>query len=552
MKKEKRNSKSTLEYFSSLYEAAASAYSDELSRFEKNRRQYLGDDLIDGSSEKALIVRNITYEMIESELDEQIPLPRADAVCYSEQRDLLARTIERLCTAVRKTLPFEEMNDRDERNTYIYGGSIWYVEWDERYRDEAAGGIRIRVLEPEDFIPQPGIPEIEDMEYCFLKFTTTKNELMVKYGVPIERLSLAEIEYEYGKDPLSDTVKLITAFYRGEDGNIGKFVFSGDLTLADLPAYYKRRQLSVGKSEEDGYTEADGERIRIGEETVSVPYYTPRRFPIVIRKNISSDSDSLLGASDCEAIRPQQQAINKLESRILQKLLRAGITPVMPEGTSVSLNNSVFGQIIRMRPGESLDSFGKIDTTPDVSQDIAEADRLYEQAKKILGISDAIQGFDGERSESGYAKELKIARASARLEPKKRMKYLAYSELYRLIFEHYLAFADGDRELRYKDASGRVHNEIFNRTRFVESGEGGYRYCDAYIFTLDENSGATHTKERLWQINLENLSSGTLGDINDPRTLLHYWQSQEMARYPFARENVEYFKDLIEKGSRNV
>ena len=27
------------------------------------------------------------------------------------------------------------MNDRDERYTYIYGGSVWYVEWD------AEGGV---------------------------------------------------------------------------------------------------------------------------------------------------------------------------------------------------------------------------------------------------------------------------------------------------------------------------------------------------------------------------------------------------------------------------
>jgi len=30
-------------------------------------------------------------------------------------------------------------------------------------------------------------------------------------------------------------------------------------------------------------------------------------------------------------------------------------------------------------------------------------------------------------------------------------------------------------------------------------------------------------------------------------TLLRYWQSQERAHYPYARENVEYFKLLFEE-----
>ena len=56
-------------------------------------------------------------------------------------------------------------------------------------------------------------------------------------------------------------------------------------------------------------------------EPTKLPFYRPKRLPIVIRKNTSQE-DSLLGQSDCEFIRPQQQAINKIESRILMKLLR--------------------------------------------------------------------------------------------------------------------------------------------------------------------------------------------------------------------------------------
>ena len=203
-----------------------------------------------------------------------------------------------------------------------------------------------------------------------------------------------------------------------------------------------------------------------------------------------------------------------------------------------------------MRPGESLDQYGKLDTTPDISQDIMEADRLYDMAKRVLGISDALQGSDDPQAESGYARQLKISQAATRLETKRRMKYLAYSEIYRLVFEHYLAFADEPRPLSYKDALGRIHTPSFDKRSFIELSPSGYHYCDAYLFSVDLNSGNEYTREALWERNLSNLQSGTLGDKTDPVTLLRYWQSQERAHYPYARENVEYFKAIIEQKNK--
>ena len=54
----------------------------------------------------------------------------------------------------------------------------------------------------------------------------------------------------------------------------------------------------------------------------------------------------------------------------------------------------------------------------------------------------------------------------------------------------------------------------------------------------------------MWEKNLKNLQAGTLGDPADPATLLRYWQNQERAHYPFARENVTYFFDMIKRKER--
>ena len=588
MKIENSNKEMRLEFFKELYETSLSASSELFASLERCMEQYRGSSAIDGSDEAALTVRNITYEIVESQISSDIPMPKADAASYSEARNRNAHAIERLLRSVRDKLPFEEMNDIDERYTYIYGGSIWYAEWDNSVEHLGeVGAVKVHCISPRDFIPQPSIYSIEDMEYCFLRFSTTKGELMRKYGVKESELPLAECDYEYSTAASEgDTVSLIICFYRDEAGEVGRYIFSGDLVLSDLPRYYMRKaDVCSVCGEPFGECECSGEAVlgEIHREVLSsdielptgvripawspaisplgdirmkrteIPYYVPKHFPIVIRKNTSGER-SLLGQSDCDYIRPEQQAINKLESRIMQKLIRAGITPIVPEDASITLNNSVFGQVIKMKPGESVAQYGKVDTTPDISQDIAEAERLYDHAKRIIGISDAYQGIDAASNESGVARQLRISQASGRLESKKKMKHTAYAALDRIIFSLYLAFADEPRQLAYKDAYGRTHAAEFNRYDFIEYDmrRGEYYYDDDYLFTVDLNGGAEYQREALWERNLENLKAGTLGDPESPITLLRYWQSQERAHYPYARENVEYFLDEVERLERGI
>ncbi|MBR2650221.1 MAG: hypothetical protein IKD45_01020 [Clostridia bacterium] len=561
MKITKKGVQERLDFFRTLYENAKHSYADKLEAFDRNMKQYKGSDEIDGG-ERAIAVRNITYEIIESQISSDIPQPKADPEYYSEERGRLAEAIEALCRSLRDKLPFEELNDLDERYTYIYGGSIWFAEWDNTESFGGIhGGVKVHCLSPRNFIPEPGVYNIEDMEYCFLSFTATRAEISRKYGIHGE--ALLRLDSDMGNIDSSDdgdTATVTVTFYKNEEGEVSQFIFSGDVTLLDIEGYYKRKLTlcrSCGLTADECRCErprtysvnVDTERVGTDKVIGDVPYYTPRRFPIVVRKNTSAET-CLLGQSDCEYIRPEQQAINKVESRILQKLLRSGITPIVPEDATISINNSVFGQIIKMKPGETVSQYGTVDTTPDISQDIAEAERLYEHSKRILGISDAFQGISESSNESGYARQLRISQSSGRLESKKKMKHTAYAALDRIIFEHYLAFADETRCLDYKDAFGRVRSISFNKHDFLvyDPEERCFRYDDTYLFSVDLNGGSEYQRETLWQRNLENLNAGTLGDPHSPITLLRYWQCQERAHYPYARDNVEYFTELIAKG----
>ena len=81
---------SRLSFFSSLYEEAKERLAGISEELERNERQYRGDDRIDGSTERAAAVRNITYEIVESQVSSDIPQPKVTAAEYSEERERLA------------------------------------------------------------------------------------------------------------------------------------------------------------------------------------------------------------------------------------------------------------------------------------------------------------------------------------------------------------------------------------------------------------------------------------------------------------------------------
>ena len=228
MKVTSKDKEERLDFFSSLYEKARLAYSAEAERMERRMEQYRGTLSPSEIQKGVLTVRNITYELIESQVSNDIPPPKVDSEVYSERRERSAGAIEHLLSSLRDKLPFEELNDLDERYTYIYGGSVWLAEW-----DGADGEIKVSCLSPRDFIPQPDVCNIEDMEYCFLRFTAPKEELTRKYGADPEGAELSQ-ESE-------DTVAITVCFYRGESGEVSRFVFSGGVTLSDEEDIYRRK-----------------------------------------------------------------------------------------------------------------------------------------------------------------------------------------------------------------------------------------------------------------------------------------------------------------------
>lgn len=614
-----------LQYFQSLYEKAKSAAGTRNELIDEWEQQYRGSRDIDGSVLQAESIRNLTYECIESQVETSIPVPKVDPERWSEKTQDCAQEIERLCKNYRNKYPFEQFNDIDERNTYKFGASVWLLEWDSTIRTHnTSGDVKVTMIHPRDFFGQPGVYSIDDMDYCFLRFTSTKYEIRRKYGVSEMEAEKADIDtgaYVNDTEDVQDKDEIVTVvvcFYKNDDGEICKFVYSGDLILADIEAYYRRKIKKCrkcGKVEglcecekpkfeyvddeyevldhdivcNDGkYTipalsyvyNADGTRkieryevnTVIGDdgmpvmesvdgfstpmtdrtpvyktEKTKLPYYTPKRFPVVIRVN-TSVSDQLYGQSDCEYLKPQQQDVNIIESRIMAKLKRSGVTPCLPEDATIGTNNEIFGQYIRLKPNESKAQYGTVDTTPNIQQDIAQSERIYVMAKRTLGITDTYQGFADTTAKSGKAKQVAVQQAAGRLASKRVMKQLAYSDIDRVIFELYLAYADELRYIIYTDEFGRTHGSAFNRYDFIHFDEDTKKwyYNDSFLFSVDLSGDVEQYKDQMWTNVTQYYQSGMFGNPTETYSQLMVWLFLEKYREPVAHTMVEMLTQKLE------
>ena len=539
------------EYYESAVIASQSARTD----FEKHRAQYRGDTAIDGSNEKAAFCRNVTYEIIESIVSTVIPSARVEAEEFTAENEQLAATVERLCMKERNRIDFERIVDITERDVTVAGVAIYLLEWDNRIRRRGTdGAVCVSAVDPTDFFPQPNRSEIRDMDYCFIRGRTTVRDLTERYSLSREAAEmLSPSADEESRD--GETVEVVTAFYYDTEGRLSKFIFSGDVVLEDIPNYYSRKIKTCsncGKSHEkctcgkytpvltdQYYEEINARELKsIGlehckDETVRIPWYTPNSMPIVIRTNITR-SDRWYGESDCEFIRPYQQELNKLESRIHAKLMGASVFPVLPIESEFRIDNSINTRVLRLREGENKGAYGVIDTTVDIEQDIANAERVYQMAKRSMGITDSFQGHADATAQSGRAKQIQVDQSAGRMASKRVMKQVAFAEMDRIIFELYLAFSDQPRKLTYVDSMGKRVSDSFSRYDFLRYDEsrGEYYYYDDFLFATDTADEMESKREQISDKLVSQFSSGVLGDPHEYSSVLRLWQCLDRLHHP--------------------
>lgn len=593
------------------YEEAKSKYNSDLAAMNEYEKMYNGNRAVQGNPNKpnrqpskvAINVRNIAYELIESQVDSSIPMPKVTPI-HEEDKEL-AKIIEDALMNEVRMLKFNEMNDKQERTVPIQGGAYMHVEWDNRKGLHCTiGGLSVSERHPRNVIPQPGVTEIEDMDYIFIVFPSTKDEIKRRYGVDVSLAAETEHDINQNTECNEDIVSVIKKYYKNEDGGIGLFTWCDSFILEDMEDYqarqlekctkcgrvkdgdvcecgsksFKREVEDFEELSEDikqfnnniipaitGYDtqialdeEGNGAFDESGEPVLEevpirtkIPYYKPDCFPVVLRRNVSR-SGKLLGFSDVDVIKDQQDAIKKLGSKAQEKVLKGGSFVTLPQGLPIKATDEDYA-VVRLRNPNDLSLIRSFNMQVDISTDLRLGEYNYDWAKSALGITDAYQGKYDSSATSGTAKQYSINQAAGRLESKRVMKNTAYARLYKMMFQFLLAYADQPIPIAKKEASGEYSFSHFNRYDFLKKDAAGeWFWNDEFIIETDPTSTIMMNREAMWNQADFKLQSGAFGPLGDTQTLLLYWEFMERNDYPNAAEIKKTIEQRFEKEQQQL
>ncbi len=291
--------------------------------------------------------------------------------------------------------------------------------------------------------------------------------------------------------------------------------------------------------------EIPGVILGAGEPT-RVPYYKPNIYPVILQKNISMFGQ-LLGESDVDKMKDQQNTANRLSAKMLDKLLKAGSFVTLPDDCTISTENEDM-KVIRLSSAADISKINTFDMQGSIEQDITLYSQVYEEARQAIGITDSYLGRKDTTATSGKAKEFAAQQSAGRLESKHKMKEAAYAQIFEAIFKFKLAYSDEPRNIIAHDETGGAVYETFDRYDFLKQDEAGEWYWnDQFLFSCDNAAPLSNNRESLWQETRMNLQEGAFGDPTQLDTLILFWSRMEVLHYPFAGDTKKYLQQKLEE-----
>lgn len=567
-------------------ENARIAYASTLKEISKEQKLYEGTREVNGNpntnvaaKDVAITVRNAVYELIESQVDSSIPQPKVTALHPGDEH--LASSIERALANKIKLLKLPIINDLMERIVPVQGGDFFLVEWDNTMGFHSNyGDVNVIEVHPRQVIPQPGVSEIEDMDYIFIQTAQTKQWVKDKYGVDVEDASeeYKDIRGAESENAAldSDIVTVNTVYYK-HDGKIGRFVWVDDYTLEDLDDYQARitrkckecgyvteektcpvcgstkfeetedetQEITISVTREAGIDPLTGEVIEVeAEENIVIECYKPNQFPLIVRKNVSK-MNSLLGFSDAKVIEDQQDVIKKVGSKATEKTLKGGSIVTLPRGVKLETTDKEL-KIARLDDPQQKSMIDVLNMQVNIQQDMQMINKAYEDARSTLGITDAFQGKYDPSAVSGTAKQYSINQAAGRLESKRVMKNDAFANLYELMFKFWLAYADDPLPITGSGANGEQEYDVLDKKDFIKQDAAGeYYWNDEFLFETDPTSTMMANREAMWQQIDMKLQSGAFGPLGDLKTMRLYWSLMKEHHYPSAGNILQQIEMMM-------
>ncbi|MEG1491612.1 MAG: hypothetical protein RR394_05105 [Oscillospiraceae bacterium] len=592
----KKENKKLLEW-QEIISADESAFNEEIGLMEEREAIFRGkkeiDEILSGDKTTSTAhVRNIVSEIIESQINSSIPQPKVSAL--RREDEALARLIEDMLRNKLDKLPFASINDQMERTVPVQGGCGLQYDWDNNKGSHTTIGEGVIFYRhPKQIIPQDGVTSsIEDMDHITLKIPQTLGYIKRKYDIDLKDAGEDDPGLRSGDGKTKSCNNMVdqyVVYSRNERGGLDIFSWVQDTVLEDIEDYQARHlrrcnkcgqpepacetdvllptldgtypgdgesdiiRKSAGKGKcpycggsykdtsEDfqeilvSFQLPNGETVNVGEK---IPFYKPNKYPVLLQRNVSTFG-KLLGESDVDKIRSQQNTTNRLEAKIMAQLLNAGSYVTLPANVSIK-KDSDEGKVIHITSPADKNMIDVIDMTPNIQPALAMLDQAYQEAQQLIGITDSFLGRKDSTATSGKAKEFSASQAAGRLESKRIMKNEMYARLFEIIFKFELAYADEPRPVMGTDIKGNHLDETWNRWDFLKKDAAGAWYWnDEFLFSVDSTAPLAQNREAMWAETRSHFSEGAFGDPKNIKTQITYWQLMAELHYPGAAKIKE-------------
>lgn len=583
--------------FATLYTLAKSARDSNDNVSPKNldmwRRAYLGTlnalkkDGTEESERKSRQVRKLAYEVVESTVDNSIPLPKI-IPRYKADKHLINITEEYLKYEVNKAIN-KKVNDANERATYIDGTSWLKVTWNSLdTTHNRSGDIRIEHKNADQIVPQPGIIDYKKLEYIFEISRVSNTELYDLYNRKIMPINQE-----------TNLVDVVSCYYLNENRIVGLFMWAEhsrqvicnekdwqirkirhctkcdtivpeggicpvcghnrfrwknaekeilqqplqqifnpyEVPEQNRPQPYEIKQMQNSK----------GQNVEVGvsvfaDAGTEIPFYVLRQLPFVPRPAVSN-IDSIYGISQVRMLLEMQDGANKVLTKAIDKTLKSGALVTKPDRLKINDKDDTF-KILSVKSAEEAQQFQTKQVVADTSQDLAIAAMLYDSAKSSSGITDSFQGKKDTTATSGKAKQYAVAQSAGRIESLRVMKAAAYAGLYELVLKYLLAFSDAKRTFVRVLPNGQEQEEQWSKYMFLDKDENqAIYYRDDFEFNTDPAATLSEDRVSMWNETQEKFIQGSFGNPQDPRVLELYWNTLSQLGYPLSKTVLAGIKD---------
>ena len=562
--------------FAELYSLALSAQQNTEEANPKNlakwRKAYYGtlNALTkDGeeSTRKGRSLRKMVYELIESKIDNSIPMPKirprykTDLPLVSVTENYLKFEVDGIFT--------KYLNDRSERSTYVDGTSWYKVWWDSLDNThERSGNVKIDLCRVDQIVPQPGVSDYRQLEYIFERKEISLTRIWDLYH---RRIIPTEAN--------TNVIEVISCYYLNSNRVVGLFMYAphsrqvicneedwqirklrtctvcgtvnptgdtcrncGSKTFKyenateeilenDLEEIYN--PYDVGETDDESEKEHYKSRVFLTAGT-KIPFYKITQLPFIPRPAISS-LDNIYGTSEVKVTLESQDAINKLLTKALEKTMKSGTILTKPEKLKIGDSDDTI-KVLSVRTTEEAAMVQSRPVVADTSQDLVMAATLYESGKASSGVTESFQGAKDSSATSGKAKQYAAVMTAGRIESLRVMKSAAFAGLYELVLKYLLAFSDEPRKFVRVLPNGSQKEEVWNKYMFLDKDKyGNIYYRDDLRFDSDPASTLSQNRAQMWQETQDKFVQGAFGNPADPRVLELFWNIMDSLQYPLAK-----------------